>query len=79
MNIRKTGEWNVKEGTFKIMPMYITKWWRKTTGYKTRGYRIRVKLIGRSKTYIDNYELTKYFKKNRVHQLVNRSYAKIRK
>jgi hypothetical protein len=76
MNIRKTGEWNVKEGTFKIIPMYITKGWHRITGYKTRGYRNRVKLIGRSKTYIDNYELTKYFKKNRVHQLVGRSYAK---
>jgi hypothetical protein len=76
MNIRKTGEWNVKEGTIEIKPMWITKGWRRITGYQTRGYRNRVKLIGRSRMYIDNAELTKYFKKNRVHQLVNRSYAK---
>jgi len=76
MNIRKTGEWNVKEGTIEIKTMWITKGWRRITGYQTRGYKNRVKLIGRSKTYIDNAELTKHIKKNRVHNLVYRSYAK---
>ena len=75
MNIRKTGEWNVKDGIIEIKPMWITKQWRRLAGYQTRGYKNRVKLVGRSKTYIDNTELTKHIKKNRVHKLVSRSYA----
>jgi hypothetical protein len=76
MNIRKTGEWNVKEGTIEIKPMWITKDWRRITGYKTRGYKNRVSLIGWSRTYIVEPELTKHIKKNRTHKLVSRSYAK---
>ena len=75
MNIRKTSEWNLKEGTIQTLPMYITKWWRKTTGYKTRGYKNRVKLISRSKTWIDNAHLTMHIKRNRVNKLVSRSYV----
>ncbi len=78
MNIRKTTQLNFKEGEGKIqtLPMYITKWWRKTTGYKTRGYKNRVKLISRSKTWIDNAHLTMHIKRNRVNKLVSRSYGK---
>jgi len=76
MNIRKTTQLNFKEGKIETLPLYITKGWRRITGYQTRGYRNRVKLIGRSKTYIDNAEVTKHIKKNRVHNLVYRSYAK---
>jgi hypothetical protein len=76
MNIRKYNEWNDKEGIMKTMPMWITKGWRRITGYQTRGYKNRVSLIGWSRTYIAEPELTKHIKKNRVHKLVSRSYAK---
>jgi hypothetical protein len=76
MNIRKTGEWNVKEGIIEVKPMWITKGWRRVTGYKTRGYKNRVKLIGRSRMYIDNAHLTMHIKRNRTQKLVSRSYAK---
>jgi hypothetical protein len=56
---------------------YITKGWRKITGYKTRGHKNRRKLVSRSKTYIDNKELTMHIKKNRIHKLVKRSYGKV--
>jgi hypothetical protein len=75
MNIRKTTQLKFKDGEGKIetLPMYITKGWRRITGYKTRGYRNRVKLIGRSRTYIDNPEITKHIKRNRIHNMVVRS------
>lgn len=76
MNIRKVGDWNIKEGIIEIKPMWITKGWRKVTGYKTRGFRNRVKLISRSKTWIDNAHLTMHIKRNRVNKLVSRSYGK---
>ncbi len=77
MHIRKTTQLKFKdgEGTIETLPMWITKQWRRIAGYQTRGYKNRVKLVGRSKTYIDNAELTKHIKKNRVHKLVSRSYA----
>jgi len=56
--------------------MWITKGWRRITGYKTRGYKNRVSLIGWSRTYIVEPELTKHIKRNRAHKLVSRSYAK---
>ena len=51
-------------------PTYITKQWSRISGYKTRGYRNRVKLVGRSRTYIDNPEITQHVKRNRIHKMV---------
>ena len=75
MNIRKIGVWVKETNGVKQMPYWITKGWRKVYGYKTRGYRNRVKLVGRSKTYIDNPHITKHIKRNRIHKLVYQSYA----
>ena len=55
---------------------YITKGWRRVSGYKTRGYRNRVKSVSRSRMYIDNAHLTMHIKRNRTQKLVSRSYAK---
>ncbi len=78
MNIRKTTQLKFKdgEGTIETLPMFITKGWRKITGYKTRGYKNRVKRIGWSRMYIDNAHLTMHIKRNRVNKLVSRSYGK---
>ena len=51
-------------------PTYITKQWSRISGYKTRGYRNRVKLVSRSRTYIDNPEITQHVKRNRIHKMV---------
>ena len=75
MNIRKIGVWIRETNEIKKMPDYITMGWRKINGYKTRGYRNRVKLVGRSKSYIDNPHITKHIKRNRIHRLVYQSYA----
>jgi hypothetical protein len=76
MNIRKIGEWNRTEGTIEIKPMWITKQWRRITGYRTRGYKNRVHLVGRSKMIIDNPKLVIRIKRNRVFGLVYKSYKK---
>lgn len=66
MNIKKTaiGFKGITHTT------YITKGWRRVSGYKTRGYRNRVKLVGRSRTYIANPEITQHVKRNRIHKMV---------
>lgn len=66
MNIKK----NARGFKGITWPTYITKSWSKVSGYKTRGFRNRVKLVGRSKTYIDNPEITKHIKRNRIHKMV---------
>ena len=48
-------------------PTYIKKQW---SGYKMRGYRNRVKLVSRSRTYIANPEITQHVKRNRIHKMV---------
>jgi hypothetical protein len=49
---------------------YITKGWRGVSGYKTRGFRNRVRLVNRSRTYIANPEITQHVKRNRIHKMV---------
>ena len=74
MNIRKIGKWNAKEGIIEMNPMWITKQWRRITGYRTRGYKNRLHLVGRSRMIIDNPELVIRIKRNRVFGLVYKSY-----
>ena len=50
--------------------IYITKGWRGVSGYKTRGFRNRVRLVNRSRTYIANPEITGHVKRNRIHKMV---------
>jgi hypothetical protein len=50
--------------------IYITKEWRRVSGYKMRGYRNRVKSVSRSRTYITNPEITQHVKRNRIHKMV---------
>ncbi len=74
MNIRKIGKWNAKEGIIEMKPMWITKQWRRITGYRTRGYKNRLHLVGRSRMIIDNPELVIRIKRNRVFGLVYKNY-----
>ncbi len=77
MHIRKTTQLKVKdgEGTIETLPIWITKGWRTVYGYRTRGYKNRVRSVGRSRMYIDNPHITKHIKRNRIHKLVYQSYA----
>jgi hypothetical protein len=70
MNIRKTTQFNFKEEKIEILLMYITKVWRNTTGYKTRGYKNRVSRVAKSRTIKDNLDITQHVKRNRVYHLV---------
>jgi hypothetical protein len=69
MNIRKVLQYNVVDGIIEVELSYITKGWRKIFGYKTRGYKNRVKRIGWSRMLIDNPTETKHAKRNLTHRL----------
>jgi len=69
MNIRKIGVYN-KETTYIYQKTtYTPKDWRKISGYKTRGYKNRVKRLFKSKTIKDNLNITHDVKRNRVYHL----------
>ena len=50
-------------------PTYMTKEWRKTSTYRGRGYRNRVRRLFKSKTIKENLDITKHVKRNRVYKL----------
>lgn len=72
MNIKK----NVRGFSRITNPTYITKDWNRIDGYKTRGYRLRVRRIGISRMIIDNPKLVIRIKRNRVFGLIYKSYKK---
>jgi len=70
MNIRKIGVYNKETTYIDQKATYTPKSWRKISGYKTRGYKNRVKRIGRSRAIMDNPTITKHVTRNRVYNLV---------
>lgn len=69
MNVKKS-----VQGFSRITgPTFITKSWRKISGYKTRGYALRVRKVNMSRTIMRNPEITWHVKRNRAYRLVKRS------
>ena len=69
MNIKK----NCKGFKGITQPTYITKDWNRLSGYKSRGYSKRVRWVGISRMLINEPQITKHIKRNRIYQMVHRS------
>jgi hypothetical protein len=69
MNIRKIGVYNKETTYIDQKATYTSKSWRKTSGYKTRGYKNRLKRLFNSKTIKDNLNITRHIKRNRIYHL----------
>ena len=71
MNIRKVLQYNVVKGIIEIELSYTTKGWMKIHGYKTRGYRNKLKRVGLTKQIKAYPTITEHIKRNRVHRIVS--------